>query len=89
MQRLVIAWLWMLKDVVILGGATRHDWIVQCVHFDNCLLLDHVLKSSVSVQKGQLGHGDTIQRDRPTVVSELSKYVVLLLWEVFFLLLDS
>lgn len=25
------------------------------------------------VQKGQLGHGDTIQRDRPTVVSELSK----------------
>ncbi|KAK2978624.1 hypothetical protein RJ640_020934 [Escallonia rubra] len=26
------------------------------------------------VQKGQLGHGDQIQRDRPTVVSELSKY---------------
>ncbi|KAI8016404.1 Protein RCC2 [Camellia lanceoleosa] len=24
-------------------------------------------------EKGQLGHGDTIQRDRPTVVSELSK----------------
>ncbi|XP_048331915.1 uncharacterized protein LOC107420400 isoform X2 [Ziziphus jujuba] len=28
------------------------------------------------VQKGQLGHGDKIQRDRPTVVSELSKYKV-------------
>ncbi|TKY75226.1 RCC protein [Spatholobus suberectus] len=27
-------------------------------------------------EKGQLGHGDTIQRDRPTVVSELSKYKV-------------
>ncbi|KAI8549558.1 hypothetical protein RHMOL_Rhmol06G0034000 [Rhododendron molle] len=67
----------MLKDVVILGGATRHDWIVQCVHFDNCLLLDHVLKLSVSVQKGQLGHGDTIQRDRPTVVSELSKHKII------------
>ncbi|XP_068332695.1 uncharacterized protein [Pyrus communis] len=26
-------------------------------------------------EKGQLGHGDTIQRDRPTVVSELSKVV--------------
>ncbi|XP_056177272.1 uncharacterized protein LOC115693121 isoform X3 [Syzygium oleosum] len=25
-------------------------------------------------EKGQLGHGDTIQRDRPTVVSELKKY---------------
>ncbi|KAG5543077.1 hypothetical protein RHGRI_015983 [Rhododendron griersonianum] len=75
--RLVIAWLWMLKDVVILGGAMRHDWIVQCVHFDNCLLLDHVLKPYVSVQKGQLGHGDTIQRDRPTVVSELSKHKII------------
>lgn len=28
------------------------------------------------MQKGQLGHGDKLQRDRPTVVSELSKYVV-------------
>ncbi|XP_045788845.1 protein RCC2-like isoform X7 [Trifolium pratense] len=27
-------------------------------------------------KKGQLGHGDTIQRDRPTVVSELSKYKI-------------
>ncbi|OIV97600.1 hypothetical protein TanjilG_12357 [Lupinus angustifolius] len=27
--------------------------------------------------KGQLGHGDTIQRDRPTVVSGLSKYKIL------------
>lgn len=27
------------------------------------------------MQKGQLGHGDKLQRDRPTVVSELSKYV--------------
>ncbi|KAM1434415.1 hypothetical protein ACFX2I_042499 [Malus domestica] len=27
-------------------------------------------------EKGQLGHGDRIQRDRPTVVSELSKYKV-------------
>ncbi|KAL2346262.1 hypothetical protein Fmac_000262 [Flemingia macrophylla] len=27
-------------------------------------------------EKGQLGHGDTIQRDRPTVVSDLSKYKV-------------
>ncbi|XP_015884835.1 uncharacterized protein LOC107420400 isoform X1 [Ziziphus jujuba] len=27
-------------------------------------------------EKGQLGHGDKIQRDRPTVVSELSKYKV-------------
>uniref|UniRef100_A0A803NN96 RCC1-like domain-containing protein n=1 Tax=Cannabis sativa TaxID=3483 RepID=A0A803NN96_CANSA len=26
--------------------------------------------------KGQLGHGDKIQRDRPTVVSELSKYKI-------------
>ncbi|KAK3425303.1 hypothetical protein EUGRSUZ_F02093 [Eucalyptus grandis] len=25
-------------------------------------------------EKGQLGHGDTIQRDRPTIVSELKKY---------------
>ncbi|XP_014502177.1 protein RCC2 [Vigna radiata var. radiata] len=28
-------------------------------------------------EKGQLGHGDMIQRDRPTVVSELSKYKIL------------
>ncbi|KAI4336809.1 hypothetical protein L6164_015289 [Bauhinia variegata] len=28
-------------------------------------------------EKGQLGHGDTIQRDRPTVVSELSKYKII------------
>lgn len=27
-------------------------------------------------EKGQLGHGDIIQRDRPTVVSELSKYKI-------------
>lgn len=27
-------------------------------------------------EKGQLGHGDSIQRDRPTVVSELSKHKV-------------
>ncbi|KAM1775689.1 hypothetical protein ACFX11_042588 [Malus domestica] len=27
-------------------------------------------------EKGQLGHGDRIERDRPTVVSELSKYKV-------------
>ncbi|CAI0435824.1 unnamed protein product [Linum tenue] len=27
-------------------------------------------------EKGQLGHGDTVQRDRPTVVSELSKYKI-------------
>ncbi|KAL3640954.1 hypothetical protein CASFOL_015922 [Castilleja foliolosa] len=27
-------------------------------------------------EKGQLGHGDKIQRDRPTIVSELSKYKV-------------
>ncbi|KAL5557918.1 hypothetical protein UlMin_034129 [Ulmus minor] len=27
-------------------------------------------------EKGQLGHGDTIQRDRPTVVSELSRYKI-------------
>ncbi|GFZ10397.1 regulator of chromosome condensation (RCC1) family protein [Actinidia rufa] len=27
--------------------------------------------------KGQLGHGDTIQRDRPTVVSELSKHKII------------
>ncbi|XP_062165531.1 uncharacterized protein LOC133872040 [Alnus glutinosa] len=27
-------------------------------------------------EKGQLGHGDTIQRDRPTVVSELLKYKI-------------
>ncbi|KAI4366330.1 hypothetical protein MLD38_022217 [Melastoma candidum] len=25
-------------------------------------------------EKGQLGHGDTIQRDRPTIISELNKY---------------
>ena len=29
----------------------------------------------VCFQKGQLGHGDMIQRDRPTVVSGLSKWV--------------
>ncbi|XP_002510496.2 protein RCC2 homolog isoform X1 [Ricinus communis] len=28
-------------------------------------------------EKGQLGHGDRIQRDRPTVVSELSKYKII------------
>lgn len=28
------------------------------------------------LQKGQLGHGDTIQRDRPTVVSELKKCAI-------------
>ncbi|KAF2310071.1 hypothetical protein P3X46_020810 [Hevea brasiliensis] len=28
-------------------------------------------------EKGQLGHGDTIQRDRPTIVSELSKYKII------------
>lgn len=27
-------------------------------------------------EKGQLGHGDLIQRDRPTIVSDLSKYKV-------------
>ncbi|KAM5565061.1 protein RCC2 [Rosa sericea] len=27
-------------------------------------------------EKGQLGHGDKLQRDRPTVVSELSKYKI-------------
>ncbi|XP_047328167.1 protein RCC2 homolog [Impatiens glandulifera] len=27
-------------------------------------------------EKGQLGHGDTIQRDRPTIVSELSKHKI-------------
>lgn len=27
-------------------------------------------------EKGQLGHGDILQRDRPTVVSELSKYKI-------------
>ncbi|XP_021902462.1 protein RCC2 homolog [Carica papaya] len=27
-------------------------------------------------EKGQLGHGDKIQRDRPTIVSELSKYKI-------------
>ncbi|KAL5999912.1 hypothetical protein ACLOJK_034589 [Asimina triloba] len=27
-------------------------------------------------EKGQLGHGDTVQRDMPTVVSELSKYKI-------------
>lgn len=31
----------------------------------------------LSVQKGQLGHGDKLQRDRPTIVSELSKCVTL------------
>ncbi|KAL3840243.1 hypothetical protein ACJIZ3_024834 [Penstemon smallii] len=28
-------------------------------------------------EKGQLGHGDKIQRDRPTIVSELSKHKIL------------
>ncbi|XP_058091066.1 uncharacterized protein LOC131237364 [Magnolia sinica] len=28
-------------------------------------------------EKGQLGHGDTVQRDMPTVVSELSKYNII------------
>ncbi|XP_057974544.1 uncharacterized protein LOC131162257 [Malania oleifera] len=28
-------------------------------------------------EKGQLGHGDMLQRDRPTVVSELSKYKII------------
>uniref|UniRef100_A0A5B6ZEZ2 Protein RCC2 n=1 Tax=Davidia involucrata TaxID=16924 RepID=A0A5B6ZEZ2_DAVIN len=28
-------------------------------------------------EKGQLGHGDRIQRDRPTIVSELSKYKII------------
>ncbi|KAG8493685.1 hypothetical protein CXB51_011681 [Gossypium anomalum] len=28
-------------------------------------------------EKGQLGHGDTIQRDRPTIVSELLKYKII------------
>ncbi|OAY50624.1 protein RCC2 homolog isoform X2 [Manihot esculenta] len=28
-------------------------------------------------EKGQLGHGDTVQRDRPTIVSELSKYKII------------
>ncbi|KAK4429347.1 protein RCC2 [Sesamum alatum] len=27
-------------------------------------------------EKGQLGHGDKVQRDRPTIVSELSKYKI-------------
>ncbi|KAH7567168.1 hypothetical protein JRO89_XS07G0026400 [Xanthoceras sorbifolium] len=31
---------------------------------------------ALCVQKGQLGHGDKIQRDRPTVVSELAKYKI-------------
>lgn len=28
-------------------------------------------------EKGQLGHGDTVQRDRPTIVSELSKHKII------------
>lgn len=28
-------------------------------------------------EKGQLGHGDTVQRDLPTIVSELSKYKII------------
>lgn len=39
-----------------------------------CCFLDvGNLKCVVTLQKGQLGHGDNITRDRPTVVSELSK----------------
>ncbi|PHT51276.1 Cell differentiation protein RCD1 -like protein [Capsicum baccatum] len=34
------------------------------------------VKCAVSLQKDQLGHGDKITRDRPTVVSELSKFKI-------------
>lgn len=34
------------------------------------------MKVLLLFQRGQLGHGDTLQRDRPTVISELSKYVL-------------
>ncbi|MCI27409.1 protein RCC2-like, partial [Trifolium medium] len=38
------------------------------------IVLHWTLKGvAIHGDKGQLGHGDTIQRDRPTVVSELSK----------------
>lgn len=51
----------------------------------NCIELAYLLiiwlgigpKSIFFFQKGQLGHGDTIQRDRPTIVPELSKYVLI------------
>lgn len=44
----------------------------------SCLLIEFFLNYEViCVQKGQLGHGDLIQRDRPTIVSGLSKYVTI------------
>ncbi|KAB5568165.1 hypothetical protein DKX38_001958 [Salix brachista] len=35
-----------------------------------------LMNISLCLQRGQLGHGDSIQRDRPTVVSELSKVLM-------------
>jgi hypothetical protein len=36
-------------------------------------MFNGVLNPIASLQKGQLGHGDTLLRNLPTVVSELSK----------------
>ncbi|KAH9607252.1 hypothetical protein KSS87_015586 [Heliosperma pusillum] len=54
--------------------------VVSC----HCLALDVDGRDAFTngmkcaLQKGQLGHGDTLQRDRPTVASELSKYNIVI-----------
>lgn len=76
MQCLVIAWHWTLKGVAIHGVVTRHDYEarISILSYLSYIYIYAVpLIHEIVVQKGQLGHGDTIQRDRPTVVSELSK----------------
>ena len=55
----------------MLSGISVYDDDLLCFFM---VLLCCIL---LSLQKGQLGHGDKVQRDRPTFVSELSKCVVL------------
>lgn len=42
-----------------------------------CFIIVLICSVLQCAQKGQLGHGDKVQRDRPTIVSELSQFVSL------------
>ncbi|KAF2552565.1 hypothetical protein F2Q68_00035456 [Brassica cretica] len=56
------------------GEINIHDYQASC----HCVALDVEGRCYTwgRNEKGQLGHGDMIQRDRPTVVSGLSKYKI-------------
>ncbi|PWA35548.1 MORN motif-containing protein [Artemisia annua] len=49
---------------------------LQSMQMFEFFLISNTKKTTVFLQKGQLGHGDKISRNSPTVVSGLSKYKV-------------